>query len=85
MAACWLALLVASPVTTARITATWLSLAFSLSGAFRVLLALLAGTCRPSAPAQILHASLPTYTILVPLYREAAVLPHLVRGLGALD
>jgi len=83
MAAFWLAVLVASPVTTVRITVTLLSLAFSLSGAFRVLLALLAGTRRP--PAQILHASLPTYTILVPLYREAAVLPDLVRGLGALD
>jgi glycosyltransferase involved in cell wall biosynthesis len=85
MAAFWLAVLVASPVMTARITVTLLSLAFSLSGAFRVLLALLAGTRRPSAPAQILNASLPTYTILVPLYREAAVLPDLVRGLGALD
>ena len=85
MAAFWLAVLIASPVTTARITVTLLSLAFSLSGAFRVLLALLAGTRRPSAPAPILHASLPSYTILVPLYREAAVLPDLVRGLGALD
>jgi cellulose synthase/poly-beta-1,6-N-acetylglucosamine synthase-like glycosyltransferase len=28
---------------------------------------------------------LPTYTILVPLYREAAVLPRLVRGIGGLD
>jgi hypothetical protein len=83
MAAFWLAMLAASPVTTARITVTLLALAFSLSGAFRVLLALLAG--RPSAPAQIPQTSLPSYTILVPLYREAAVLPGLVQGLGALD
>ena len=30
-------------------------------------------------------ADLPVYTVLVPLHREAAVLPHLIRALAALD
>lgn len=31
------------------------------------------------------NAVLPVYTILVPLYREAAILPHLVKALGNID
>lgn len=39
----------------------------------------------PSEPVWLDDASLPTYSILVPLYDEAAVLPRLVRSLSALD
>ncbi|HEY3398650.1 MAG TPA: glycosyltransferase [Armatimonadota bacterium] len=39
----------------------------------------------PEELAQLRPADLPTYTILVPLYREAAVVPGLVAGLQALD
>ncbi|MDB5735893.1 MAG: glycosyltransferase [Alphaproteobacteria bacterium] len=83
LAALLLAALVANPLVTIRTVAVLLSLAFSISGAFRVLLALLAKPRRAPSPAE--HTTLPSYTILVPLYREAAVLPGLVRGLGALD
>ncbi len=36
-------------------------------------------------PLQPDNAALPVYTILVPLYREAAILPHLVKALGNID
>ena len=47
---------------------------------------LLAGRARPrpcNAPAG--DESLPLYTVLVPLYREAGVVPHLLRALAAID
>lgn len=66
-----------------RMTAALLSVAFSASSAFRVMLALLARQ-RPAVAHETLTA-LPTYTILVPLYREANILPDLLRGLSALD
>jgi hypothetical protein len=50
---------------------------------FRVALALLGHRSKPSIP--VSDIALPTYTILVPLYREAQVLPSLVAGLLALD
>ena len=61
-----------------------LSLAFGLASAFRAFLALSASFRKPVVLVQS-DASLPSYTILVPMYREAAVLPALVRGLGELD
>ncbi len=73
-----------APVPAFRVMAALLSLAFAAAGIFRAMLAILA-TLRP-APLKLAGArSLPTYTILVPLYREAAVLPQLVRSLGELD
>jgi len=78
-----LAALLRAPLAAARLSAGILSLLFSLSGAFRVILALLA---RPRPP--VAHeglVALPTYTILVPMYGEASVVPSLVRGLTALD
>jgi len=39
----------------------------------------------PEQLAAIPDADLPTYTILIPLYREALVLPRLVAGLSGLD
>lgn len=61
-----------------------LSLAFGASGIFRTMLAMLA-VRRAPPPSGHVMGSLPVYTILVPLYRETAVLPHLVRGLAALE
>jgi hypothetical protein len=60
-----------------------LSLAYIASGLFRTCLALLGSGAAPKiAPAT---AALPLYTILVPLYREVAVLPALVKAMRALD
>ena len=39
----------------------------------------------PEALAAIDERALPIYTILVPLFREAAVIPYLVRGIESLD
>ena len=61
-----------------------LSAAFVASGLFRAFLAWLgAGAAAPSPPLPV--RGLPRYTILVPMYREAAMLPGLVRALKALD
>ena len=46
----------------------------------------LAGLGRePTAPPPLRRDLLPTYTVLVPLYREAAVVEQLVAALSALD
>lgn len=71
------------PVATARVIVTLLTLAFAASGIFRVVLALLAVRHRPIAGGEV--GALPTYTILVPLYREAGVIAELMQGLSALD
>jgi len=61
-----------------------LSAAFVVSGAFRAFLAWLgSGAALPDRP--LPRRGLPRYTILVPMYREAAVLPGLVRALKGLD
>jgi cellulose synthase/poly-beta-1,6-N-acetylglucosamine synthase-like glycosyltransferase len=60
-----------------------LSLVFGLNGAFRTLLAVMAPRVVSAAPPG--DMALPTYTLLVPLYREAAVLPALVDSLLKLD
>jgi cellulose synthase/poly-beta-1,6-N-acetylglucosamine synthase-like glycosyltransferase len=45
------------------------------------------GTPPPAqaVPAQGADTSLPVYTVLVPLYREATVVPHLLRALARID
>jgi cellulose synthase/poly-beta-1,6-N-acetylglucosamine synthase-like glycosyltransferase len=43
------------------------------------------GEVSPEALAAIDDRTLPVYTILVPLFREAAVIPHLVQGIESLD
>ena len=62
------------------------SAAFLAGTIFRGVLAWLGGTERPdqSSPPTVDDA-LPRYTILVPLYREANVLPRLIQALVALD
>jgi len=62
----------------------FLALLFVLSGLFRVLLAWV-GAGRPNRAYAVPRHGLPTYTILVPLYREAVVVPHLARALASLD
>jgi len=61
-----------------------MSVLFLLSVFFRALLALW-GAPRREAGCAVADAALPVYTILVPLYREAAVLPALTRALLSLD
>jgi hypothetical protein len=61
-----------------------MALLFALSVFFRALLAFRGASPIPAQPAAEGDA-LPVYTILVPLYREAAVLPALARALMALD
>ncbi len=77
-----------------RDTMTILSAALSIVFLVTVVLRLIAAAQlagrtwlfrRQPAPPQIADADLPRYTILVPLFREAAVLPQLVANLRALD
>jgi hypothetical protein len=73
------------PLTVVQILVAAMSVGFAVSAVFRAALALLGGrnkkVCAPPSD----ESALPTYTILVPLYREAKVLPRLVRAISALD
>ena len=53
--------------------------------AFRLAAAAMGLEDRPAKSARLSEADLPTYTIIVPLYREAAVVKQLVRAIEALD
>jgi cellulose synthase/poly-beta-1,6-N-acetylglucosamine synthase-like glycosyltransferase len=75
-------LFAAAPLMVLRITIAALALAFVAGGAFRGVLALLGG--KTLAPPEQIPAMLPTYTILVPLYREANILPDLAVALAAI-
>jgi len=79
-----LAALALWPEVMLRVSVLLLSAAFVASGLFRALLAWLGGG-KPAATPPLPRRGLPRYTVLVPLYREAAVLPGLARALGALD
>ena len=67
-----------------------MSAGFALSAAFRAALALL-GNFKPRTPASESSArvcsdeTLPLYTVMVPLYHEAEILPQLAEALLALD
>jgi cellulose synthase/poly-beta-1,6-N-acetylglucosamine synthase-like glycosyltransferase len=76
-------LVAAAPLAVLRAAIAVLSLAFVAGGLFRALLALF-GARRP-VPLAPSRVALPSYTILVPLYREAAILPALAQALAALD
>lgn len=79
-------LLLAAPRDTGTALTAILGGLFFANGAFRVLLLWLGGDPRPATFASSLpDASLPMYSILVPLYREANVMPALLRALRALD
>ncbi len=79
-----LTLLVLWPAQVLVLLAFFLSAAFVASGLFRAALAWI-GAGKPPRPYSASRHGLPRYTILVPMYREAAVLPGLVAALGALD
>jgi cellulose synthase/poly-beta-1,6-N-acetylglucosamine synthase-like glycosyltransferase len=76
----------AAPMAAASVIATGLSIWFLANAAFRGLL-FAAGATRPYLvqPPPLADNELPFYSILVPLYREAAILPSLIRALRALD
>jgi hypothetical protein len=75
-----------SPLLAIRVLVALMSMAFFISAIFRGWLAWL-GTNAPVRPAAARDddASLPLYTIMVPLYREANILPRLAEALLALD
>ena len=81
--ACW-----AWPYAIAPVLVAIMSAGFVFGTAFRVVLACL-GARNPAAgatvPGRASDEGLPPYTILVPLYKEAAVLPELASALLALD
>jgi hypothetical protein len=79
-----LAALLLWPLALLRGMILALSAAFVASGLFRALLAWV-GSRAPARNLPLPRLGLPRYTILVPMYREAAVLPALVRALQALD
>jgi hypothetical protein len=76
--------LLAWPQVLLRGAIMLLSVAFVASGLFRALLAWL-GSGAPARQLPLPRRGLPRYTILVPMYREAAVLPGLAKALARLD
>ncbi|MEI9886779.1 MAG: glycosyltransferase [Rhizomicrobium sp.] len=74
---------VAWPYAAWRALVEFTTLAFLAGTFFRAALAALGGRKRVEQKAEA--GELPLYTILVPLYREANVLPRLARALLALD
>lgn len=83
MAVLLLAALAFFPSRSWQVMVMLLSLAFGVNAAFRALLALVAP--RNPVCALVGDEDLPTYSVLVPLYREAKVLPGLVDSLLKLD
>ncbi|MDE2630449.1 MAG: glycosyltransferase family 2 protein [Alphaproteobacteria bacterium] len=73
------------PFAAMQILVAAMSIGFAASAMFRTALALLAGRNKVASLVSTETGTLPTYTILVPLYREAKVLPQLARSLSALD
>ncbi|MFG1409866.1 MAG: glycosyltransferase [Pseudomonadota bacterium] len=73
----------ASPQTTFLALQAVLSIMFL--GAIALRLAACFVTAEPDGACRLGDHHLPIYTVMVPLYREAAVLPRLVAALAALD
>lgn len=61
------------------IIVAWFSVFFS------VLRLLACGTSRPQATPLLTHDALPTYTVILPLFREAHMVPGLIHALAQLD
>ncbi|MCT8269041.1 glycosyltransferase [Afifella sp. JA880] len=78
-----IALILVSPLPFGRIVAILLSAFFFLSMLLKSAIAFLQTTERPARP--LSDADLPSYTILVPLYREAGVVPDLISHLDCID
>lgn len=74
-----------SPQAAFDVLCEALVVAFALGLVFRLLLALIGGPTSVTASPEIDDAVLPVYTILVPMLREADVLPRLARALLTLD
>jgi len=78
--------LVFQPTLASRLFVGFLSLGFAGGIMFRALLAWFGSTARQATACPVsCDASLPVYTILVPMYGEANVLPRLIRSLLLLD
>jgi cellulose synthase/poly-beta-1,6-N-acetylglucosamine synthase-like glycosyltransferase len=73
------------PSAVMEILVAAMSVGFAISATFRIALALLSGRNEENSAPRSAEDVLPIYTILVPLYREAKVLPQLVHALSALD
>jgi cellulose synthase/poly-beta-1,6-N-acetylglucosamine synthase-like glycosyltransferase len=76
------------PMRSLGIFVVLMALGFVVSISFRGMLAWIGGNPAAAESDEDMTAgedSLPLYTILVPLYREAHVVPRLIRALGALD
>jgi hypothetical protein len=73
------------PLAVLEILVAAMSVGFAVSATFRTVLALLSGRNEENSAPRSAEGVLPIYTILVPLFREARVLPQLVRALSALD
>lgn len=78
-----------APWTTLAAGSLALSLVFAAVTLARLAICVRAARRMPAAPAapdpRLADAALPVYTVLVPLFREAAVLPRLVAALRRLD
>lgn len=84
LAAVVLAILVlASPSVTAALIELALAVVFLVHGLLRMMALGTPPPCRPRR--RLADRALPTYTLLVPSYREACVLPDLVATIGMLD
>jgi cellulose synthase/poly-beta-1,6-N-acetylglucosamine synthase-like glycosyltransferase len=83
--------LVLSPVTTIVVGLTVVSLAFLCSTVFKFLVAMHGAkydVVERVTQAQVdalVDAELPTYTVLVPVFKEANIVPQLVGNLGRID
>ena len=73
------------PFSSVQILVAAMSVGFAVSATFRAALALLSSRRREVCAPPSDESALPSYTILVPLYREARILPELARALLALD
>jgi cellulose synthase/poly-beta-1,6-N-acetylglucosamine synthase-like glycosyltransferase len=74
------------PVATLAVAIVITSLLLAVLVGFKMWLAIEGAGEEPRLPTRILSDSeLPTYTVLVPLYHEAAVVPGLLASLAALD
>ncbi|WP_236961460.1 glycosyltransferase family 2 protein [Methylobacterium sp. XJLW] len=71
------------PLTRAVVIAG--QILFLAMAALRIAALAIAAPVEPEAVAPLAEADLPVYTVLVPLHREAAVVPDLLRALSALD
>ncbi|HEY0282753.1 MAG TPA: glycosyltransferase [Rhizomicrobium sp.] len=73
------------PMTAMQVLVAVMSAGFAISTTFRAVLALLGSRNKKDSAPWSTEGELPVYTVLVPLYREANILPQLAHALSALD